>query len=81
MENMKIPEQIKADEQRSKSLRDFIIAFAVPTLVGKVLIFYFGIHYSNEPGEGYGYGLIASIAFTVINALRFIWKYRNTEDI
>lgn len=81
MENQQSPQPVKSEEERAKTLRAFIIAFAVPTLIGKVLIFYFGIQYSNEPGEGYGYGLAAAIAFTVVNALRFIWRFRNVEDI
>ncbi len=65
---------------KKTKLWDFIRAVLMPTLIGKSLIMYFGLNYSEYPGEGYGYGLAASIAFTVIMLLIFIWKYRNYED-
>lgn len=53
----------------------------MPTLIGKTFILYFGINYSNEPGEGYGYGLIVSILFTTISLGCFAWSYRNQEEL
>lgn len=64
-----------------KTLFDFIKAFLLPTLIGKVLILYFGIHYSKYPDEGYGIGLVLSILFTLGGLTFLIWKYRNYEDI
>lgn len=71
--------QIKATTP--SPLKNFIIGFIMPTLVGKTFVVYFGLNYSESPGEGYGYGLVAAIAFTVVNLLRLAWRYRNTEDL
>lgn len=60
---------------------DFLRSFLVPTLVTKCFVLYFGIMYADYPGEGYGYGLIASCTFTVITLSLFAWKYRNYEDL
>jgi hypothetical protein len=61
-------------------LKDFVKVFILPVLVNKFFMFYFGINYSARPGEGYGYGLAATIAFLLFTVGRFIWKYRNVED-
>ncbi len=61
-------------------LADFLKAFLIPTLVNKFFMIYFGLHYSNHPGEGYGYGLVATILFLVFTMARFIWKYKDIED-
>ncbi|MFN3454592.1 MAG: hypothetical protein ACK41T_06475 [Pseudobdellovibrio sp.] len=53
----------------------------MPTFIGKSFVLYFGLMYSNHPDEGYGYGLIAAISFTVISLLLFIYKYKDTEDL
>jgi hypothetical protein len=62
-------------------LKDFILAFLVPTLVNKMFMLYFGLNYSEFPGEGYGYGLVASILFLIFSLVRLVWKYRNVEDL
>lgn len=59
---------------------DLIVTFLSPMLIGKSLTVYFGARYSAEPGEGYGYVLIACILFTLSSILRFLWKYRNYND-
>lgn len=41
---------------------------------------YFGLMYSNYPGDGYGYGLITTIFVFVFSSLRFVWKYKDVED-
>ena len=61
-------------------IRDLIQSFLMPTIVGKSLVYYFGLNYSSYPDEGYGYGLALSIAFTVFMLLRFVWKYRDYEE-
>ncbi len=61
-------------------LKDLIKVFIVPTLFNKVLMLYFGLNYSDHPGEGYGYGLVATILFLFFTVGRFLWKYRNEED-
>jgi hypothetical protein len=65
----------------NKVLGHFIRAFLLPTLIGKVCILYFGLNYSDNPGEGYGIGLVISILFTVTMLGLFLWKYRNHEDL
>jgi hypothetical protein len=61
-------------------LKDLLIAFVLPTLLGKSLIIYFGLNYSDHPDEGYGIGLVLSILFTLLMMGRFVWKFRNYED-
>lgn len=61
-------------------LSDLILTFLTPTLVGKTLLIYFGLNYTDHPGEGYGYGLIIAILFTATMMGRFLWKYRNYEE-
>ena len=68
-------------QTNQKDLKNFLIAFLMPTLIGKSLVVYFGLNYSEYPGEGYGYGLAASMCFTVTMLGRFLWKYRHVEDI
>jgi hypothetical protein len=58
-------------------LSAIVLSLALPLVVGKSLIVYFGSNYSDNPGEGYGYGLIIMIVFTVFMAGRFIYKYRH----
>lgn len=61
------------------ALRDFLKFFIVPVLINKIFMMYFGLNYANHPGEGYGYGLVASILFLFFTIGRFLWKYRNIE--
>ena len=67
-------------KQNRKILFDFLKSMLMPTLIGKSFVLYFGIMLADHPDEGYGYGLIAAMAFTVIALLLFIWKYRNYDD-
>lgn len=71
------------DPQKSskKALFDLIRAFLMPTLFGKSLVLYFGLNYSESPGDGYGYGLVAAIGFTLFMLGLFLWKYRNQSEI
>ncbi len=64
----------------NKVMADFLKASVIPLIVNKIFMFYFGINYSNRPGEGYGYGLIATILFLIISMGRFLWKYKDIED-
>lgn len=57
-----------------------LATFLVPTLFGKTMILYFGLNYSDHPGDGYGYGLVIAILFTAVMMGRFLWKYRNYEE-
>jgi hypothetical protein len=62
------------------SLSDILWVGLMPMIVGKTFIFYFGIKYSAYPDEGYGYGLVVAILFTLTTIGRFLWKYRNYSD-
>lgn len=64
-----------------KIILNFVAAFVVPTILGKVLILYFGLNYAQHPGEGYGYGLAASVLFTVFMLSRFVYKYWGYEEL
>lgn len=67
--------------QKAKSpLADFIKVLIVPLLINKAFMLYFGLKYSDAPGEGYGYGLAATVFFLFFTVGRFLWKYRNIED-
>ncbi len=65
---------MSAQDPDAKEFMAFLRIALVPMMVTKVLILYFGINYSNHPGEGYGYGLAVVCAFTVISSLIFIWR-------
>ncbi len=68
--------QVKSQE----TMKDFLKAFIFPVLVNKSILFYFGLQYSNYPGEGYGYGIVACLIVLAIMVGRFIWKYKDIED-
>lgn len=61
-------------------IKDFLKVFLVPFLINKIFMLYFGLNYSANPGEGYGYGLTATVLFLFFTIGRFVWKYRNIED-
>jgi len=67
-------------QKQNPILKDFLKVFLVPVLINKIFMLYFGLNYSQYPGEGYGYGLIASILFFLYSVFRFIWKYKDIED-
>ncbi len=66
--------------KKSLFIRDLIKVFLIPTLVNKPFMFYFGLHYAAYPGEGYGYGLIATVFVLLFTTGRFVWKYRHESD-
>ena len=61
-------------------LKDALRVFLVPMIINKILMVYFGTQYSAFPGEGYGYGLVATILFLLFTMGHFLWKYRNEDD-
>lgn len=61
-------------------LKPLVITFVCPTLFGKAMILYFGLNYSDHPGEGYGIGLAVSVIFTLFMLGRFVWKYRDYTE-
>lgn len=68
-------------KKNSTVLRDFLLAFLVLVLINKIFMLYFGLNYAEHPGEGYGYGLVGSILFFLVSIGRFLWKYRNYEEL
>ncbi|MEZ0393197.1 MAG: hypothetical protein ACAH59_13330 [Pseudobdellovibrionaceae bacterium] len=68
------------ENKSSAVLKDFLKVFLVPVLINKMFMLYFGLNYADQPGEGYGYGLVATILFLIFTVGRFVWKYRNIED-
>ncbi len=79
-ENSQDKESQAQKEKVSLNLFDFLVAGLMPLLVGKLFVFYFGIHYSKFPGQGYGTGLAISALFTLVMLGRFLWKYRNYSE-
>ena len=63
-----------------KKLLQYMKTFLIPTLLLKGAILYFGIHYSNNPGDGYGYGLVAAICLSLMNFSIFIYKNWSDDD-
>ncbi len=60
-------------------LKDLIKLVIIPNLINKPLMMYFGANYSSDPGEGYGYGLAATIVFFLGSVAYFLWTHRNYE--
>jgi hypothetical protein len=50
-------------------------------LVGKSMVLYFGAMYSDEPGQGWGYWLAGAIIFTLTMIGRFLWRYKDRQDL
>lgn len=71
---------MNVNKESNPILKDFIKVFLFPTLINKMFMMYFGLNYSNYPGDGYGYGLLATIAFLFFTVGRFLWKYRHIDD-
>lgn len=71
---------MKKPASSKKVLADFLKVFLVPLLINKLFMLYFGLNYADNPGEGYGYGLVATILFLLFTVGRFLWKYRHIED-
>lgn len=71
---------MKTTQNAHSVFKDFLKVLLIPVLINKMFMLYFGINYSNYPGEGYGYGLVATIFFLLYTCGNFIWKYRNIED-
>lgn len=78
---LKSVETVPVNENKnSKPLIDFLKVFLVPVVLNKAFMMYFGLQYAAHPGEGYGYGLFATVLFLIFTIARFLWKYRNIED-
>jgi hypothetical protein len=78
-----LADEIPPDTEPGKKpiqILDLMLVGLMPTLVGKILILYFGHKYSAHPGEGYGWWLIGTVMFTAATVSRFLWKYRNWTE-
>ncbi len=76
-------ESQKAKQEEDVDVRQFVAFLRtalMPMLVLKSLLLYFGIHYSNYPGEGYGWGLIGTIALSFASFSWFIWSQTRDEN-
>lgn len=58
----------------------YMKTFIVPTLLLKASIIYFGLNYSNDPGQGYGWGLLISVVLSLFNFALFIYKNWNDSE-
>lgn len=58
------------------ALPTFLRTLIVPLFITKTAALYCGIKMAQYPGEGYGYGLIASLSLTIASFLWFIQKYK-----
>lgn len=59
-----------------KQFLAFARTFILPLIVFKVFILYFGLNYSQYPGEGYGYGLAATLVLSALSFAYFLWSQR-----
>ena len=73
-------EKIVSPSNPGSQLASYLRVFLVPTLLLKGFLLYFGLNYSNNPGEGYGWGLIIAIVLSLLNFAFFIWKTRNNTE-
>ena len=68
------------NDDGEKDLRAFLKTAFVPTVITKAFVFFFGIQYSRYPGEGYGWGLLAAISFTLFGFVRFLYKQSKSAE-
>lgn len=72
MEKKNKPDQFKVSLAMTRTL-------IVSMLILKTSVLYFGLKYSEYPGEGYGYGLAASVCLTVFNISYFLYKMKDID--
>lgn len=70
----------KSMSAEDKKLFSYLRIFLLPTLILKAAIIYFGLHYSQDPGAGYGWGLVAAIALSLANFAYFIYVNWNDDS-
>ncbi len=68
------PRVVAEPPHPSKELVPFLRTFFVPVFINKSILFFFGVQYSRYPGQGYGYGLVFMILFTLSSFVYFCWK-------
>ena len=70
----------RASDSNDPDLKEFLSfarTFLMPMIVMKVFLLYFGLNYSQYPGEGYGYGLVATLVVIAASFSYFLWSQRN----
>lgn len=65
---------------KKRQNRDFVTMLIGPSIFGKAMILYFGLMYSANPDDGWGWALLFSVLFTVLMVARFLWRNRNYVD-
>lgn len=58
----------------TKTFFAFLRTALGPMLIAKSLILFFGINYSQYPGEGYGWGLVVTISSSLAMLGWFVWS-------
>lgn len=58
----------------------FLRAMLLSALFTKPSLYFFGVQYTNNPGEGYGIGLIATVLITFGSYAYLIRKYWHMKD-
>lgn len=74
------PVETKPAPGKQLDMRDLFLTALTPLIIGKAGIALCGSFYAYRPGEGFGWGLVFFICFTLVMAGRFIWRYRNYEE-
>lgn len=81
--NKTFKRQIHGDESlvegKEMKLSQFLRTLIVPLFITKTAALYFGIKMTQYPGEGYGYGLVASLSLTALSFLWFVLKNPNLK--
>ncbi len=72
------PRVVSHDPDLSQFM-SFSRTLLVPMFIWKVSMLYFGLNYSMYPGEGYGYGLVATIFASLSGFAYFLWRNRKAQ--
>ena len=72
-------EKILTNDPDLKQFLSFTRTLLMPMLLWKVCLLYFGLNYSIYPGEGYGYGLVATILASLGGFGYFMWSNRSAK--
>lgn len=67
-------------EPDHRKFLSYLRMFLLPTLFLKMGLLYFGLNYTEYPGEGYGWGLVITLILSVLNLGLFLWKNWQAEE-
>ena len=76
MSDERRPEEQGPNDPDLAQFLSFARTFIVPMIIMKVFLLYFGLNYSQYPGEGYGYGLVATLVISGAGFAYFLWSQR-----